>query len=603
MTREKLSASWSRHGLVLILLATLAFMGRSTLAEDPPKEKPKTPEAKVAAATPAPIAPKPGAAFEQVRIINEQIENQWKENKLTPSRRTTDLEFLRRVSLDVIGRIATPKEVDDFTKLPPATKRAMWIDRLLESEEFAKNWANIWTTWLLTRTGPGAYHEQTSLWLEEQFAKNNQGWDKIVTALLTATGENSDNGAVNYILSHLGETIPGKPDEGQFEMVPITSRTTRLFLGVQTQCTQCHDHPFNSQWKQKHFWGVNAFFRQVERKGTPAMARNAPPSKLTLLDNGSFNPDAKVFYEERKGVVRVTRATFLEKDKAGNDQKLNQGAGTRRQQLAAYITGSTNFQRAFVNRLWGHFFGRGFTNPGPVDDFGDHNPITHPLPDDFSGLEDLKIYGEKPTLLDYLANEFKKYQYNPRTLIKWICNSEAYNLSCVANKTNEKSDVEPFFSRMLLKSMSPEQLFESLMVATQMEGSDDKEAKKRLREQWLRTLTTNFGDDEGNEITFNGTVVQALIMMNGKDINDAISNKDKGSVAMAIKRRGATFESVLKDLYIAALNRPPTPKEVLALKEEVALVRAGKVKNKDVNALYQDVFWALVNSNEFYLNH
>jgi hypothetical protein len=156
---------------------------------------------------------------------------------------------------------------------------------------------------------------------------------------------------------------------------------------------------------------------------------------------------------------------------------------------------------------------------------------------------------------------------------------------------------------MLLKSMSPEQLFESLMVATQAEASENREAKKKLREDWMKNLIVNFGDDEGNEVTFNGTVVQALILMNGKQINDAIANKDKGTVAMAIKKRGATPKSVLNELYLASLNRFPTAAEYKALNEELDHIAKGRVKNRDPNALYQDVFWALLNSNEFLLNH
>src|SRR5262249_54888872 len=125
-------------------------------------------------------------------------------------------------------------------------------------------------------------------------------------------------------------------------------------------------------------------------------------------------------------------------------------------------------------------------------------------------VKELDANPDTERLLDYLAKEYKKTDFNPRELIRWICNSEAYNLSSVANKTNEKSDAAPFFSRMQLKAMSPEQLFESLMTATQAEAAETKDAKKKLREDWMNKLIVNFGDDEGNEVTFNGTVVQAL---------------------------------------------------------------------------------------------
>ena len=274
--------------------------------------------------------------------------------------------------------------------------------------------------------------------------------------------------------------------------------------------------------------------------------------------------------------------------------------------------------RAYVSRIWGHFFGRGFTNPGPVDDFGEHNPITHPmLPNELIAklmkvpgplsdalAKEVKKYDDdKDTerLLDYLAKEFKKYGNNPRELVRWICNSDAYNLSSVANKTNEKADAEPFFSRMLLKTMSPEQLFESLMTATQAEQAETKDAKKKLREEWMNNLIVNFGDDEGNEVTFNGTVVQALILMNGKEINAAISHEVKGTVATVCRAHPRNQARTMDILYLAALNRPPTSREYALISQRSKIMGAGDIKNP--LAPWQDLFWALVNSNEFILNH
>jgi hypothetical protein len=229
--------------------------------------------------------------------------------------------------------------------------------------------------------------------------------------------------------------------------------------------------------------------------------------------------------------------------------------------------------------MWAHFFGRGYTDP--VDDFQEQNQPSN------------------PELLQELGDQFKHYGYDFKTLIRWICNSRAYGLSSVANKTNAKSEQEPLFGRMLLKSMSPEQLFESLMIATQAEANESKDGKKTLREQWEGNLIANFGDDEGNEVSFNGTVVQALLMMNGKDINDAISRKDKGTVALAMAKK-STPAAVIRSLYLASLNREPTQHEMTKIMNSMKLL---KTVDKDPAAPYQDLFWALLNSNEFLLNH
>jgi hypothetical protein len=580
---------WARAGGALLVVGLLAAAGLSAAAKDPPR----SPAAKSAETARPALAQASSDLREVVPLINEHLKEQWKANKITPSARCSDHEFIRRASLDIIGRIARPEEIRRFLADPADTRRALLINRLLGDEdarlkakyadEYARNWAGIWTVLLLTRSGAtdqarGVYHQQMKDWLREQFLDNKSHKD-VVSDLLTATGKTNDNRAVNFILTHLGEPIKQdrQGEEGQFEMVPVTSRTTRLFLGLQTQCTQCHDHPFNPEWKQKHFWGINAFFRQVQREGQPPPVNNrqALPTVLTLKDNPNLNRDGMVFYEQRNGALLSTRPVFLDGSKPENLASVN-----RRQELALLITRSEFFSKAYVNRLWGHFLGRGFTNP--VDDFGEHNPPSN------------------PELLDEVAKKFTAYGYDTKRLIRWICNSEAYQLSSVANKSNEKAEAEPFFSRMLLKAMSPEQLFDSLMVATLADVGMSREERNALHDSWTKNLIVNFGDDEGNEVTFNGTVVQALLMMNGQEINKAISSKERGTVAFAVKRHGGGVRC-LEDLYLAALNRPPTSTESSKILRILGTAPVGRPR--DVLAQWQDVFWALLNSNEFILNH
>jgi len=577
----------------------------------------------VVARAPNPVKP-PHAVpepYDQVRVINAQIRAQWKANGYQPSRLTNDYEFIRRASLDIIGRIATPTEIEQFMHDAPPMRRQLLIDRLLRSEEFARNWANIWSVWLMTRSVPEVYQEQMQIWLQEQFARK-RGWDQIVHELLTASGKSDDNGAVNFILSKEGMDVPPgeQAEQGLYDFVPLTSRTTRLFMGLQVQCCQCHDHPFNSDalWgKQYVFWGINAFFRQVrgDRMQLTPNRRMAMTTSLKLTDDPGLNPDASVFFEERKGTMQMTKARFID------GRKLAGGAAkNRREQLSDFVTGSDWFAKAYVNRLWGHFFGRGFTDPGPVDDFSEQNSITHPMlsPELLAKLDALKkpledkdeLYEElkkleddreQPRLLDHLAQEFKRYKYDTRTLIRWICNSEAYQLASIANKSNGNDKADPFFSRMGLKSMSPEELFESLYVATGAGEGKPAAFKKQLRDRWMNNLVVNFGDDEGNEVTFNGTVVQALMLMNGNDLNDAISAKTTGTLAHALGKR--SWQSVAHYLYLATLNRPPTARELRVISDEIANIRRGRSRNATALALWQDVFWALLNSNEFMLNH
>jgi hypothetical protein len=536
---------------------------------------------------PAKAAPAAGDdTAEVVKVIDESLKTAWEENKVTPSARCDDYEFIRRASLDIIGRIATPAEIQAYMADSAKDRRAKLIERLLKSEDYAKNWANTWANWLLTRSGAfgrGLYHEQTQTWLEDQFAQNKP-FHEVVKALITAEGKNTDNGAVNFILAHVGETNPKgeERENGEFNMVPVTSRISRLFLGVQTQCCQCHDHPFDAKLKQHHFWGINAFLHQVKRDGNPPlpnMRMMAFPA-LTLRDDTTVNEDAQVYFETRNAKLLPAKAQFLDGSKIpteeNGDKKVPIQGKARREELARLIVGHPNFGKAQVNRLWAHFFGKGFVNP--VDDFNDQNAPSN------------------PELLETLGERYKHYGYDQKKLIRWICNSEAYSLSSVANKTNEKPESEQLFSRMLLKSMSPEELFESLMIAT---GTQTKEQKKELRGRWLDNLITNFGDDEGNEVSFNGTVVQALMMMNGSDLNGAITpGKEEGNVSKIAKAKG-NARAVAQELYLLTLNRPATDKELA----RIAAALPMRVRDKDALAPYQDLLWALLNSNEFMLNH
>jgi hypothetical protein len=591
--KRRRALAWSA-GLAVVagLIVGWHHLSPARAEKKAPAKKPgasKKPEAPGTRAVVDQLAQPDGAA--QVAYINEEIRKKWQETKIKPSPRCSDYEFIRRASLDLIGRIARPAEIAKFMSDPPAKRRSLLIERLIDSDEYSKNWANLWTVWLMTRSGAfnptlKIYHEQMHVWLDEQFANKDLQYDKLVSELLTASGKTNENQAVNFILTHLGEPIQDNPlENGRYDMVPITSRTTRMFLGLRTQCTQCHDHPFNDDWKQADFWGVNAFFRQVDApKGRPMGRRNQMMTgQLELVDNPELNAEGMIYFERRNGVVLPTKSVFLDgrvkMPEIGKDN-------TRRKELARFIIKSDYFAKAFINRMWAHFFGRGLTKV--FDDFGEHNPVSH------------------PELLDKLAADFKKYNYRPRDLLRWICNSQAYGLSSVANETNDKEDAEPYFAHMQLKAMSPEQLFESLMVATAPKVADNRMEKKKLRDSWMKRLVDNFGDDEGNEATFNGTVVQALLMMNGDDINRAITDPKTGTVAGVVKRYRTRPREAMRSLYIAALNRPPTTAEYerVLSRRVIAMPRVlVRDSGKFYTEFYQDLFWALLNSNEFILNH
>jgi len=601
----------------------------------------------------------------QTLAINEAVAAKWKEADIKrPAARSTDFEFLRRVSVDLIGRIATPEEVRDFEQDSAPNKRGRLVKRLLTAtdyqpkyhgaavkpdgktalkfdyaDEYVDHWANLWTIWLMSRSAEPRYREQMRVWLKTELLKGTNHKD-LTVAILTASGKSDANGAVNFVALQMGEkNAPDKRGElGTFDAVPVTSRVTRLFLGLQTQCTQCHDHPFNKEWVQSDFWGVNAFFRQVSRAGDPTpKARNArgmmaPFAQVSLTDTTGVNAEGRVYYERRDGQLKSIKPTFLkdvaQADKGEKSDKFLPGADakSRREALAEYVVSHDNFAKAYVNRIWGHLFGRGLNKEAAIDDFGSHNEVVH------------------PELLAKLADEFAKYGYNPKLLLEWICNSDAYQLSHVAVKEYADPKFDAYFARMALKPMSPETLYESMATATKAETAKGGDPKRReeARERWLDKLVDQFGDDEGNELVFNGTIVQALLMMNGREINAEIGTGGANAVQKLVEKSAksgvASADAVIDELFLMTLNRHPSAEEksrIRGLQAKGAIVKgeapvaapkvtpkaapktAGKGPAKpplvatgvvpptspnDVT-FYQDLLWALMNTSEFMLNH
>jgi len=591
----------------------------------------------------------------QSAIIDNFLRKSWSDNKITPAKKAGDLEFVRRAFLDLIGRVPTAEEVKEFERDQSSNKRAKLINRLIYAEaykvkdaagrpakgddgkelifeyasEYAAHWADIWTVWTMTRGGTHElYHEQIERWFNKQFV-NDVRYDKMVKALLIAKGKGNegDGAAANFVMAHMGEATPQdrRMSDGRFDAIPITSRVTRLFLGVQTQCTQCHDHPFNPEWGQENFWGVNAFFRQTYRKSEPAPPAGVGKKKamdalpVEVVDDTTVNQTGRIFYERRSGVLMSIKPTFLphladlEKDKGDRTKKPLPGDSTksRREVLADYVVEHDNFSKAYVNRMWAHFFGRGMNEQAAPDDFGGHNKLIH------------------PELLEAMGQEFVKYQYDTKKLIEWICNSEAYNLSYVAaNKEMAKPENDVYFAHMPLKAMSPEVLFNALETAVKADQQVDKDARKAARESWMRKLVNNFGDDEGNEMTFNGTIVQALLMMNGKELNDEIKRSD-GMVAKAMARAARMPNRdgyMIDEIFLTALGRHPsnaaitvekvdpktkrksviTVNELQFVQQQLAEAKrqpAPKGSKSGEQAFFEDLFWTLLNTNEFMLNH
>ena len=521
----------------------------------------------------------------QVDRINELIERGWNDNGLKPSVDAHDGEWCRRVYLDLIGRIPTVEELQEFESDRSSQKKAKLVDRLMNDdryiEEFARNWTTLWTNILIGRTGGNGRNSMISRagmqkYLRDSFARGKP-YDQMVRELITATGTAAPgsekfNGAVNFLIDKVN-------DENGAQ---ATAATSKIFLGLQVQCTQCHNHPFND-WKQQKYWEMNAFFRQARtlRIGQSEMGRVGE-----LIDQDyageSRNPEeADLFYELRNGLIKVAFPVFVdgtEISKSGYVKQVN-----RRQELAKLVLDSPYLDQAIVNRIWAHFLGYGFTKP--VDDLGPHNPPSH------------------PELLEYLSTEFRDYQYDLRELIRWIVLSKPYALSSRRTNANLSDDPElgatPRFSHFYLRQMRAEELYESLMVATQAgRNRGSYEQQEQLKNRWLQQFSQAFGTDEGDETTnFNGTIPQTLMMFNGEMIRQATSS-DRGSLLYQIANDSKmNLKRKVNYLFQAGLARSASSQELRMARELIA-ARQGNVAEG-----LRDLWWVVLNSNEFIFNH
>jgi hypothetical protein len=530
----------------------------------------------------------------QVKYINEQMAAGWADSGLHPSPAATEGEWCRRVHLDLIGRIPSIDELRAFLVDKSPTKRADLVARLLGDDyvdEYARHWTDVWTTVLIGRdvTNERVNRPGMRQYLRRAFSKNIP-FDRFMEELVTATGVNANrkdtegfNGATNF--------LSGKMEEmGVENGVQATAKTAQIFLALQVQCTQCHNHPFN-KGKQNQFWEMNAFFRQTRALRRFDGSRDIQWFELVDEDfagEGGNPEEAELYYELRNGLMKVAYPVFIdgtEISKSGYlPGKMEDGTSYgvhRRKELAQLIKASPYFPKAIVNRMWGHFFGYGFTKP--VDDLGEHNPPSH------------------PELLDGLAERFREQSFDLKELARWLVLSKPYSLSSKTTPGNVRDDPslgeKPKFTHFYLRQMQAEELYESLLTATQADKAARGEEAAKKKDAWMSQFVIAFGTDEGDDATtFNGSIPQVLMMFNSDLIKNAVST-GKGGYLDAIATGPMNSAAKIETLYMAALARKPSTSE-LNVANRMVMARKG-----DVVGALQDVWWAVLNSNEFIIKH
>jgi len=514
-----------------------------------------------------------------IKFVNHELSTSWQAASLSPSPTATDAEWCRRVYLRLLGRIPTKRELDAFASLKPSLdKRTALVEKLLNdnqySEEYARHWTTIWTNLLIGRRGgigkgDLANREGLQKYLRDVF-QQNKPYDQMAYELISATGSNTPgtegyNGAVNFMLASMND-----------QATLATARTSRIFLGKQLQCVQCHKHPTNN-WAQQNFWEMNAFFRQLHVVKDKQSNVNRLVNQDFVGKQGDPN-DAEIYYGQPDGSMSVAYPRFL----GGKPLEHNGQVGQfdRRTELAKLVRQSDDLSRALVNRTWAHFLGYGFTRP--IDDMGHHNPASH------------------PKLLDHLTQQFSAHGHNMKDLFRWIALSDAFSLSSRLSSTNSLDTPElgeiPYFSRYYMRPMQPEEVYQSLLVvAGRNQPTESPLEIEQARRDWLGQFARKMETDEGDESNlFSGNIHQSLVMMNGPLMKQATSANARSVLAKVMESKMETLQKV-EHLFLASVARKPT-------KRELKLVQQMLAKTTPQQML-EDIWWALLNSNEFILDH
>lgn len=490
--------------------------------------------------------------------IDQRIAAAWGKD-VKPAPLADDAEFFRRIHLDLAGRIPSIVEIRDFLDDSRPEKRRICVEQILQSgpddssyrDAYSNHFANVWRAWLLAQTNQQALFQQPELelWLQQRL-KANVGYDQLIRDLLTQEPLNRRAGSKNGTAAAFylaNEFLPER----------LAATTARLFLGVKLECAQCHKHPF-AHWTREQFWEFAAFFMDVPASVQPGQADMLDPHKGIRI----------------MGKEKIVQARFLD----GTQPKWKNKK--TRPTLVEWMTAADNpyFARAAVNRLWAYFFGVSLVEQ--VDAPSDEENANH------------------AALLDELARAFVAHRYDLKFLIRAIVTSQTYQRASMVSQARQR---EPkLFARMPLRGLSPEQLFDSLAVATECRDIARVDPRDSFfagslspRAQFVAKFP-----NQDQKTEYQTSILQALYLMNSEFITRQTSLRQNPTLATLAEQRTDTARK-LESLYLVVLSRKPRPEESERL---VKYVDGGGTEGDTKQAL-ADVFWILLNSPEFVLNH
>ena len=501
--------------------------------------------------------------------VDDLVHAQLKLLGYLPSETCTDSEFLRRVSLDVIGLLPTVEETRAFLADPSPEKRSRLIDRLLERPEYAAYWGQRQADLLrvtrqsLTQEGARRYYD----WIVES-VRSNQPFDQFVRELLTAEGDTYEHPSANYF-------------RAASDTNSVTESTVQLFMGVRIGCAKCHNHPFD-RWTQDNYYGIAAVFDRVRRDLVPVPPREGEPKAKNKRTRPPEGPMMIKVAGEGSTIQPRTHKEMKPWLPLVGDAVVKPGEDARRT-FAEWLTRPENpfLARVAVNRIWAHVMGRGIVDP--VDDFQAGNPPSN------------------AALLDFLADDFVRGGFDRKRTLRLILNSRTYQRSVARNASNA-GDSKHFASAQV-RLIAAEPLFDAIGRVTEVTerfsgvptGTLATQMPTPPRMEFLEAFgqpkrETACQCERGSE----PSLAQALQLLNGPAVQRRLSD-DKNRIRRLI-REGKADREIVEELYLAALCRTPT-------EAESARALAYVADHPDREKAIEDVLWAILNSKEFIFQH
>lgn len=506
------------------------------------------------------------------------IQAGWQATGITAASRADDVTFVRRVFLDLLGRIPTRAERDAFLAETDSDKRAALIDRLTETADYAAHLAEIFDVVFLGRTdGKRNERSQWRDYLRWTFA-TNRPWDRVGRDLLVARPASELEGGASWFLYE-------QRDDHQ-KMATLASAS---LLGKQVQCAQCHDHPVSPEIEQRHYWGLVSFFSRslnVKTPDGPRVAERASGgyAKFSNLEGESSETELVMLtgqrVEEPDGRRDQDQPELYEVappdqwfKQLNKDEKLQKDLGalpvpkfSRREEFAkATTSGNPDFSRAIVNRVWAIVFGRGLVHP--VDQMDSAHPPSH------------------PQLLDWLANDFAENGHDVRRLIRGLMKTRAYQLDSRAASSNDDTDrpaEDRWFARALDKPLSAEALYRSMRIAAGHGSGEDE----NLRAAFVRTFPALFAD------VYSPSVQQAMFVANGTLVDQLLSNS---APLVQTLTNLQTATAIADEAFVQILGREPDAEEQARCIDFL--------KRENQPETIRQLCWALLAGAEFRINH